>query len=345
MKILFVHKQILFPRDTGGKIRVLNVLKHLSRWHQVTYVSNLRPGEEEYLSQMEALGLRLEVVSGDTSKRGGACFLASAAANVLSPYPFTISRNYDPAVRAKLAELLTAERYDLLICDTIVMARHTIGLPVPASILFQHNVEAQILRRHAEVASGHLKRWYMRGQWRKMVRFERYCGDHFGAVIAVSEQDKALFEKEYGWKHVHAIDTAVDEEFFQHSGTPEVAGRVIFLGSMDWMPNQDGVKWFVREVWPAIRASHPQATFHIVGRNPPGDVRALSATPGVTVVGGVPDVRPHLAEAAVVVVPLLVGGGTRLKIYEAMAMGRAVVSTTIGGRIAGCTRRTLSQCR
>ncbi len=96
------------------------------------------------------------------------------------------------------------------------------------------------------------------------------------------------------------------------------------------MPNQDGVKWFVKEVWPAVRASHPQATFHIVGRNPPGDIRAFSTVPGVTVVGAVPDVRPHLADAAAVVVPLLVGGGTRLKIYEAMAMGRAVVSTTIG---------------
>lgn len=330
MKILFAHKQILFPRDTGGKIRVLNVLKHLAKWHQVTYVSNLRGGEEQYLPQMEALGLRMAAVPGDTSKRGGARFLASAAANVWSKYPFTISRNYDPAVRARIVELLAAERYDLLICDTIVMARHTVGLPAPASILFQHNVEAQILRRHAEVATSRAKRWYMTRQWRKMVRFERDCGRHFDAVIAVSEQDKVLFEREYGWNHVHAIDTAVDEEFFQHPGTPETPGRVVFLGSMDWMPNQDGVKWFVREVWPAIRAAHPGASFHVVGRNPPGEIRSLAAEPGVTVVGGVPDVRPHLAEAAAVVVPLLVGGGTRLKIYEAMAMARAVVSTTIG---------------
>jgi glycosyltransferase involved in cell wall biosynthesis len=163
-----------------------------------------------------------------------------------------------------------------------------------------------------------------------MVRFERDCGRHFDAVIAVSEQDKALFEREYGWRHVRAIDTAVDEEFFRHPGTPEAPGRVVFLGSMDWMPNQDGVKWFVRDVWPAVRAAHPGATFHIVGRNPPADIRALATTAGVSVLGAVADVRPHLADAAVVVVPLLVGGGTRLKIYEAMAMSRAVVSTTIG---------------
>ena len=149
-------------------------------------------------------------------------------------------------------------------------------------------------------------------------------------VIAVSEPDKALFQRDYGWDHVRAIDTAVDEEFFNNPGSSGILGRVMFLGSMDWMPNQDGVSWFVREVWPAVLARHPQATFHIVGRSPPAEIRALSAIPGVTVVGGVPDVRPHLAEASVVVVPLLVGGGTRLKIYEAMAMGRAVVSTAIG---------------
>jgi len=191
-------------------------------------------------------------------------------------------------------------------------------------------VEAQILRRHADLAPGRLKRWYMKRQWYKMIRFEKDCGLQFDAVIAVSEQDKALFEREYGWKHIRAIDTAVDEEFFHNDGSSEVPGRVMFLGSMDWMPNQDGVRWFVREVWPAVFATQPQATFHIVGRSPPADIRALATSPGVSVVGGVPDVRPHLAAASVVVVPLLVGGGTRLKIYEAMAMDRAVVSTGIG---------------
>lgn len=330
MKILFVHKQILFPRDTGGKIRVLNLLKHLGKWHDVTYVSNLRPGEYLYLPQMKELGLRMDTTPGETAKRGGIRFYCGVAANLISVNPFTINRNFDPAVRTKVAQLLAAETYDLLICDTIVMARHTIGLPTPASILFQHNVEAQILRRHADIAPNRVKRWYMRDQWRKMVRFERDCGRHFDAVIAVSEPDKILFERDYGWTHVRTIDTAVDEEFFRNDGVDEVPGRVMFLGSMDWMPNQDGVGWFVRNVWPAVRAVYSHATFHVVGRNPPAEVRVLSESPGVTVIGGVPDVRPHLAEAAVVVVPLLVGGGTRLKIYEAMAMNRAVVSTGIG---------------
>ena len=330
MKILFLHKQILFPRDTGGKIRVLNLLKFLAKWHEVTYVSNLRSGEEQFLSEMKGLGLHLELVPGNTSKRGGFKFYASIVANFFSPNPFTIDRNFDPKVREKISQLLGRNQFDLIICDTIVMARHTIGTAKTKSILFQHNVEAQILRRHADISKGRLKKWFMSLQWARMVRFEKSCGEHFNAVVAVSEQDKYLFEKEYGWDHVFAIDTAVDEDYFRPTTSSQKPDRVMFLGSMDWMPNQDGVRWFVSEIWPKILQAHPKATFHIVGRNPPAEIRSLGSAPGVSVLGSVPDVRPHLSEASVVVVPLLVGGGTRLKIYEAMAMSRAVVSTGIG---------------
>ena len=114
MKILFLHKQILFPRDTGGKIRALNLLKHLARWHDVTYVCNLRAGEEQYLPQMSALGLEVVAVPGEASRRGGMRFLAAAAANLASPRPYAIDRNYDPNVRRKVAELLARGHYDLL---------------------------------------------------------------------------------------------------------------------------------------------------------------------------------------------------------------------------------------
>src|SRR5262245_57167463 len=214
---------------------------------------------------MKSLGMQLAAVPGEASRRGGPRFFLEAAGNVLSRYPFTINRNYDPAVRAKVAELLSGEKYDLLICDTVVMARHVKGLPGPPQILFQHNVEAQILRRHSDISNDPIKRWYMRRQWRKMVRFEKHHGQDFDAVIAVSEQDKLLFERDYGWTHVHAIDTAVDEDYFQNIPSVEIPDRVTFLGSMDWIPNQDGVKWFAENVWPAIKRARPNATFHVVG--------------------------------------------------------------------------------
>lgn len=329
MKILFLHKQLLFPRDTGGKIRALNLLKYLARWHDITYVCNIRRGEEQHMPAMRDLGLRVEAVPGEASKRGGVRFYAGVAANLFSTAPFSINRNYDPAIRDKVAELLAAEKYDLLICDCVQMAKHVERLRARANVLFQHNVEAQILGRHAEVG-GRAKRWYMRQEHRKMTRFEAECGRRFDHVIAVSAVDRATFERAYGWRHVSHIDTAVDEDYFTPAYGGGHPGRVLFVGSMDWMPNQEGVRWFARTVWPMVRKQHPAAEFEIVGRNPPIDVRELAVVPGVSVSGGVPDVRPHLAAAEVFVVPLLVGGGTRLKIYEAMTSGKAVVSTTIG---------------
>ncbi len=330
LKILFLHKQILFPRDTGGKIRVLNLLKHLARWHDVTYVCNLRRGEEAFLPEMEALGMKVEAVPGEVSPHGSAGFYLGALANLASSRPYAVDRNYDPALRRRIADLLRREAFDLVICDTVQMVRHLAGLELPPSILFQHNVEAQILERHAEVTSGALMRAYMRNQYRRMAAFEAACGNHFDHVIAVSRQDARIFAERYGWRDVDAIDTAVDTELFEPRPGDEVEGRVMFLGSMDWLPNQDGMRWFCEEVWPRVRERRPDATFQIVGRNPPPSVRALAERPGIEVTGSVPDVRPYLAAASVVVVPLLVGGGTRLKIYEAMAMARATVSTTIG---------------
>jgi glycosyltransferase involved in cell wall biosynthesis len=216
-----------------------------------------------------------------------------------------------------------------MICDGVQMTPHFVDLPVP-KILFQHNVEARLLERHARHDPTWLRRRYMAAQYRKMRRFEGEYGARFDAVIAVSEPDRLTFERDYDWTHVRAIDTAVDLDYFRPTGRAEQGNRVAFVGSMDWLPNQDAVRFFLDEVWPGIRARRPDATFQIIGRDPPAALRRLSGRDGVEVVGTVPDVRPSLEEAAVVVVPILVGGGTRLKIYEAMAMGVPVVSTAIG---------------
>jgi polysaccharide biosynthesis protein PslH len=210
------------------------------------------------------------------------------------------------------------------------MARNVMDLPVPHSILFQHNVEAEILKRHATVDLGRLRRAFMRGQYRKMRSFEGPIGRRFSAVIAVSERDRQAFLDDYGWPNTYAIETAVDTQYFTPMDGLEALDRVLFVGSMDWMPNSDGVRYFVQEVWPLIREARTAAEFHIVGRNPSRSVCGLAAVPGVKVLGTVRDVRPHLSEASAVVVPLRIGGGTRIKIFEAMAMNKAVISTSIG---------------
>ena len=328
MKILFLQKRILYPVDAGWKIRTLNVLKHLARWHEITYLCNVQPEDEPHLDEMRSLGVRLETVPWRETPRRSPRFYLQLAANLASRFPFTVSKDFDPALRRRAEQLLKQEPYDLVICDFVQMARNALGLPAKASLLFQHNVEAQIYERHAENASGWLMRKFMGLQWRKMRRFESEAGHDFDAVVAVSDADRTHFESEYGWQNAHTIDTAVDTNYFQPNGRAEKADRVLFIGSLDWLPNIDGLRFFVENVWPAILAQRPRAVFQIVGRNPAAAVERLAQRSGVELVGSVADVRPYLADATVVVVPLLVGGGTRIKIFEAMAMRKAVVSTS-----------------
>src|SRR5579875_2087333 len=171
MKILFTHKQVLFPRDTGGKIRVLNLLRHLAGWHEIVYLCNLRPGDEAYLPQMRALGLRVEGVPKQDSRRRSPRYYGEAVLNLFSPHPFTVARNLDPALKARARALVRDEAFDLMICDGVQMTPHFVDLPVP-KILFQHNAEARLLERHARHDPTRLRRRYMAAQHRKMRRFE-----------------------------------------------------------------------------------------------------------------------------------------------------------------------------
>jgi len=330
VKILFIQNRILFPTNTGGRIRTLNVLRHLAQWHDVTYLCSYEPKDEPHLQEMRDVGVQLEAIPFKGTSHEDFKFYWDLALNTFSKVPFTISKDFNPAQRARAEELLADGSYDLVVCDFIMMVPASIDLPCKRSLLFEHNVEAQIFERHAKTDKSLLRRRLMYSQWKKMFAYEKAAGKKFDRVIAVSEEDKAIYERDYGWDHVDVIDTAVDVDFFKPLDMPEVPNRVAFVASMDWLPNQDGAEWFVEKVWPIVKQKHPELHFQIVGRNPSPMVQNLAQQEGVEVLGTVPDVRPYLTEAAVVVVPILVGGGTRIKIYEAMAMGNPVVSTTIG---------------
>ena len=197
--------------------------------------------------------------------------------------------------------------------------------------MFQHNVETLIWQRHHENAPDPLRKAYFGLQARRMAEFEGEICRTASGVIAVSEADANLMRTMFGIKAVTAVPTGVDVEYFTPRGPAEPVADLVFVGSMDWMPNSDGILFFVREVLPLIRRKRPDCSLAIVGRQPGGEIRALAdADPKILVTGTVPDVRPYLWGSPVSIVPLRIGGGTRLKIYEAMAAQTAVVSTTIG---------------
>jgi glycosyltransferase involved in cell wall biosynthesis len=201
-------------------------------------------------------------------------------------------------------------------------------------VVFTHNVEAEIWRRHYERQTNPVSKLLFRQQWQRMLRFEADTLRRFDLVLAVSDTDKETFQRLYPGSlrgDVFTVATGVDTEFFAPRDAAAIdRGRLVFTGSMDWIPNEDAMKHFCDDVLPLVRAQEPGVTLSIVGRAPTPAVQRLADIAGVEVTGRVDDVRDYIGRAEVYVVPIRIGGGTRLKIFEAMGMAKAVVSTTIG---------------
>ena len=336
MKLLWLNAGLLLPLDKGGKLRTWHLMRQLAQRHDITYVSFAERGQDlQHRIGMQEVCARLETIPRFDPEKGTLRFYADAARYLIDPAPYAVAKYRSAAYRSRIETLLRTGRFDAIVCDFLVPIVNLPGrLPCP-TILFTHNVEAEIWRRHAETTGHPVTRFLLRQQWHRMRRFERAALSRFDLVLAVSETDSATFERLYPGtltRSIHVVQTGVDTEYFTPMPALEPArpAHLVFTGSMDWLPNEDGMQLFVREILPRIRQAVPQATLSIIGRAPTPAVRRLAEEPGVEVTGRVDDVRPHIAAGAVYVVPLRIGGGTRLKIFEAMAMGKAVVSTAIG---------------
>ena len=313
------------------------MLREISRsGHEVTYLGLRERGQEIRPEEAaDPCAARREWVSTDSAPKGSLGYLCHAGSNALfSRRPFVLERYVSRRWRGRIEALATEA--DVVVCDFLTPAPNFEGLRLAASaVLFQHNIESQIWKRLAHSAPDPARRIYFQSQYRRMWSEERRLSALFAGVITVSPEDSEFCRRDYGLGNVLGeVPTGVDVSAFQPPGSArDVASAPVigFLGSMDWMPNIDGVRWFTREVLPGVRRAAPGARFKIIGRNPPPSVRELAqADRGIEVTGTVAEVQPHVHECAVIVVPLLSGGGTRIKIFECMAMGVPVVSTTIG---------------
>jgi sugar transferase (PEP-CTERM/EpsH1 system associated) len=341
MKLLWLNANLLLPLDKGGKLRTWHLMRHLAAHHEITYLAFHDPADEDARNRegMNEVCAHLETVPRIDPAKGTLRFYLDAARFVMDPVPYGIAKYRSRAYRDRLRRLLDATRFDAVVCDFLVpIVNMPDRLPCPG-ILFTHNVESEIWRRHAATATNAVARKLLRDQWRRMLRFEHGALSRFDLVLAVSDADRQTFQNLYPGSlrmPVHVVQTGVDTEYFapdDPAGESVPASRpphLVFTGSMDWLPNEDGMIHFAREILPAIREAEPGTTLSIIGRSPTPAVRRLAETDGIDVTGRVDDVRPHVAAGDVYVVPLRIGGGTRLKIFEAMAMGKAVVSTAIG---------------
>jgi len=334
MKVLWLNANLLLPLDKGGKLRTWHVMRHLAARHEITYLSFCDPGQPAADHEgMSAVCTDLHTVARTDPAKGTARFYLDAARYLVDSVPYGVAKYRSPTFRNMLAGLLEQRRFDAIVCDFLVpIVNLPAQLPCPA-LLFTHNVEAEIWRRHAEHATNPLSRYLLRQQWRRMLRFERDALARFDLALAVSEIDRDTFQRLYPdalQTPAHVVQTGVDATYFVPSAAPVRRAHLVFTGSMDWLPNEDGMQYFVRDILPRIRQVEPDATLSIIGRAPTPAVTRLALDAGIEVTGRVDDVRPHIAAGAVYVVPLRIGGGTRLKIFEAMSMGKAVVSTTVG---------------
>jgi glycosyltransferase involved in cell wall biosynthesis len=329
-RLLFVSPRFLFPMDQGGKIRTGNILRGMKGGaFEVTLVSPAPTDSGRYAAEVALACDRF--ASWPEAARSRVRRVMALASRL----PVAAATDRSAAGRAVVQQALAA-RPDVVVVDF----PHADVLMPPerteaASVMFTHNVEAEIFERHARREHG-LWRLVWADQSRKMVRLEGSSLGRYDSVVAVSERDRDVLAQRYRLKVAEAIDTGVDLDFFTTiGGEPDPGangGTLVFVATMSWAANVEGIHFLLDEVWPLLMRVRPGVRAVIIGRNPPAALAEKIRARGlnVTLTGFVEDIRPYVAGANVYVIPLFVGSGTRIKAFEAMAMGRPVVSTGLG---------------
>jgi len=323
-RLLFVSPRFLFPLDQGGKIRTANILRNMKSGVFELVLASPAPADvARFANDIDGVCDRfLSWPEAASSK-------VARALSILRALPAAVASDRS-AAGSRLLNAALAERPDIVLVD---FPHAGVLLPAAldvASVVFTHNVEAEIFERHAELASGPMRRIW-RSQASKMRRFEGDTLRRFNRVIAVSARDAAALSQRYALADVAVIDTGVDLDFFAFQPPPpEPSSEIVFTGTMSWAANAEGIAWLMDEIWPRVIAARPDARAVIVGRGAPEALVARAKNLNWRFTGFVDDIRPHVADSRVYVIPLRVGSGTRIKAFEALAMGRPVVSTTIG---------------
>ena len=334
MKVVIVNEGVGYPPNRGNWLRTLNLVLPLAARHDLTYLcrGDRDPAASERARAFYAeQGIRAIITRDHPPENRGAMFYGRLAANLLSPLPYSIAAHRSDAVRREIRRLAATEQVDLWQFESLSYADTLLGTSA-RTLVMAHNVESLIWERLHQTERRAHRRWYIGHQWRKYERFEGKVLRGASRVVAVSDEDAALMRQRFGVAEPAVVDNGVDLEYFagadRRAADPK---RILFLGSLDWHPNLDSIDILLGSIMPKVVAAEPGARLSIVGRNPPPAlVKRIEADPNAELHANVPDVRPYLAGAGVLAVPLRIGGGSRLKILEAVAAGLPVVSTRIG---------------
>jgi glycosyltransferase involved in cell wall biosynthesis len=334
LRVAVVDEELPYPPNSGKRIRTLNLLLRLAPRHQITIICHRNADPEEACRAEKFLrdhGISTVVVDRAVPPKSGPAFYACLVANLFSSLPYSVATHTSPALCRAIAEHAARHRVDLWQCEWTPYAEALRVLNGVRWLVVAHNVESLIWQRYHEAEANRLKRWYIGRQWRKFARFERWALSAATCTVAVSREDAARMRDGFGTTRIAVVDNGVDTSYFRPAGEERAAGQIVFVGSLDWRPNLDAVRLLLDRIFPQVRRSEPDARLCLVGRNPPDWLRCeVTSLPRVELHADPPDVRPFLYRSTVLAVPLRIGGGSRLKILEALACGLPVVSTRIG---------------
>lgn len=333
--------QLPYPPQQGTTLRNFNLIAHLSRRHEIHLCCFVPPGRTlEEVEPLQACCASITAVPQPARS-----LRQRVWTTLTSPRPDMAYRLASTEMTAQLRRVLAPPRFDVIAFEGIEMIPYLPLVldqlkgqsPRPLLAFDDHNAEYVLQKRVFESDMGTPRRWpgalYSLIQWKKLARYEAWACRSVDAVTAVSDQDAAALRRLAPDLDVTVVPNGVDVAAYTsfQPGTPILPPHsLLFTGTMDFRPNVDAVLWFADRVFERIRARVPDAQFYVVGHRPHRRLDALKARPGIVITGSVPDTRPYFASAAVYVIPLQSGGGTRLKVLEAMAMKKPIVSTTMG---------------
>ena len=331
MRVCWIKAGGLLPLDFGGRIRSFHMVRSLAQRHSVTLVTFYRRQDDDKHAELAPLFEKLVLVPLDLPENRSWKDFLDYGRNVFSGFPHSMAKYYQPQLRRVVRELLDRERFDVIVCDFIYPAG-LIDWRLPTKkVLFTHNVEAEVWQRQAHVASRLLWRVASRLEFRAMTAAEaRYVplADH---VVAVSEANRKFFSQYVSPSRITVVSTGVDTDKFRPNPDAELPNHLVFTGSYDWAPNADAMEWFYEKILPLIRQEIPDVQTWAVGKNATARMRQFAEQDrAFHVTGLVDDILPYMDKASVYVVPMRSGSGTRLKVFEAMASGKAIVATRTG---------------
>ena len=327
MNILQLAPQVPFPLSDGGKVGIFNITKHLARrGHRITMLALQRTDPIDYGPLEEYCDLVTVPHSNENS-------VSAAVANLLSDLPYNISKYRSRTYEEALRNMLCSKSFDVVHCDHLHMAYYGVlckTLTEVPIVLREHNIESLIVSRYAERVRIPGFRWWLNVQKHRIRAYEAHMTAEFDANCVITEADRRKLLDIQPSAHTVVIPAGVDESLLRAPApTEKIPFSVAMVGSFDWPPNQDALWWFVHDILPRVVAKVPEVTLHVIGKEVPARVKAMEGN-NLVVRGFVPDLGRELSRYHLMVVPLRVGGGMRLKIIESFALRVPVVSTSIG---------------